>query len=68
VSDGDTTHAFDADLEERLLRFFTETGLPVPILLDRSQRCKFVVTATRELHQDMLQLLAAGSDRAPSSS
>jgi fructose-1,6-bisphosphatase/inositol monophosphatase family enzyme len=28
-SDGDTTHAFDADLEERLLRFFTVTGLPV---------------------------------------
>jgi fructose-1,6-bisphosphatase/inositol monophosphatase family enzyme len=27
-SDGDTTHAFDADVEERLLRFFAETGLP----------------------------------------
>jgi len=26
-ADGDTTHAFDADLEERLLRFFSETGL-----------------------------------------
>jgi fructose-1,6-bisphosphatase/inositol monophosphatase family enzyme len=28
-SDGDTTHAFDADLEERLLRFFKGTGLPL---------------------------------------
>ncbi len=28
-SDGDTTHAFDADVEERLLKFFANTGLPV---------------------------------------
>jgi fructose-1,6-bisphosphatase/inositol monophosphatase family enzyme len=28
-ADGDTTHAFDADLEESLLRFFLETGLPI---------------------------------------
>src|SRR6266700_1532966 len=27
-SDGDTTHAFDADVEERLLQFFAESGLP----------------------------------------
>jgi fructose-1,6-bisphosphatase/inositol monophosphatase family enzyme len=27
--DGDTTHAFDADVEERLLRLFTNTGLPI---------------------------------------
>jgi fructose-1,6-bisphosphatase/inositol monophosphatase family enzyme len=28
-SDGDTTHAFDADVEERLLGFFSSTGLPI---------------------------------------
>jgi fructose-1,6-bisphosphatase/inositol monophosphatase family enzyme len=28
-SDGDTTHAFDAHVEERLLQFFAETGLPI---------------------------------------
>jgi fructose-1,6-bisphosphatase/inositol monophosphatase family enzyme len=28
-SDGDTTHAFDADMEERLLNFFSSTGLPI---------------------------------------
>ncbi len=28
-SDGDTTHAFDAHVEERLLKFFSSTGLPV---------------------------------------
>jgi fructose-1,6-bisphosphatase/inositol monophosphatase family enzyme len=28
-SDGDTTHAFDADVEERLLSLFSSTGLPI---------------------------------------
>lgn len=28
-SDGDTTHTFDADVEERLLNFFSSTGLPI---------------------------------------
>jgi fructose-1,6-bisphosphatase/inositol monophosphatase family enzyme len=28
-SDGDTTHAFDADVEEQLLNFFSSTGLPI---------------------------------------
>jgi fructose-1,6-bisphosphatase/inositol monophosphatase family enzyme len=39
----------------------TLEGEPVPILLDRSDRCRFVVAATPELHHDLLELFSASS-------
>jgi fructose-1,6-bisphosphatase/inositol monophosphatase family enzyme len=40
-------------------------GDPVPILLDRAQRTKFVVATTPELHAQLLQVLGEpGATRA----
>jgi fructose-1,6-bisphosphatase/inositol monophosphatase family enzyme len=37
----------------------TLDGQPIPVLLERTARCRFVVAATPELHSDLLALLAA---------
>jgi fructose-1,6-bisphosphatase/inositol monophosphatase family enzyme len=39
----------------------TSNGEPVPILVDRSERCKFVVAATPDLHHELLELLSAAN-------
>ena len=45
----------------------TLDGAPVPVHLDRSERSKFVIAATPELHDDLLELLV-GDSPAPSRS
>jgi fructose-1,6-bisphosphatase/inositol monophosphatase family enzyme len=37
----------------------TLDGSPIPVLLDRSARCRFVVAGTASLHEELLRLLAA---------
>jgi hypothetical protein len=45
----------------------TLDGAPVPVLIDRSERCRFVVAATPELHRNLLELLVGIVD-TPSAS
>ena len=46
----------------------TLDGRPIPVLLERSDRCKFIVAATPQLHEELLRLLSveagdSGRDR-----
>lgn len=45
----------------------TLDGGPIPVLLDRSARCRFVVAATPQLHDGLLRLLVDGEPSLPSS-